>query len=94
AGLLLVNIAPFFGVVFGHGWIRLLACVSVAVAIGFQSAVDAVMGVSPLYALSFPVGAILFAYMLLRSTVVTLWQGGITWRGTFYPLEELKRGLV
>jgi hypothetical protein len=32
--------------------------------------------------------------MLLRSTVVTLRQGGIIWRGTFYALEELRRGLV
>jgi hypothetical protein len=33
--------------------------------------------------------------MLLRSTVVTLGQGGgIVWRDTFYPLEELKRGVV
>jgi hypothetical protein len=30
----------------------------------------------------------------VRSTVVTLWQGGVTWRGTFYPIEELKRGVV
>ena len=33
-------------------------------------------------------------YMLLRSTVYTLKQGGIIWRGTFYPLEALKRGAV
>jgi hypothetical protein len=39
-------------------------------------------------------GALIFAWMLARSTVVTLWNGGITWRGTFYPLEELKRGVV
>jgi hypothetical protein len=32
--------------------------------------------------------------MLARSAIVTLWQGGIVWRGTFYPLEELKRGVV
>jgi hypothetical protein len=32
--------------------------------------------------------------MLARSTIVTLWKGGIDWRGTFYPLEELKRGAV
>ncbi len=41
-----------------------------------------------------PIGAVLFSYMLLRSTVYTLKQGGIIWRGTFYPLEELKRGAV
>ena len=35
-----------------------------------------------------------FCWMLARSTIVTLWQGGIMWRGTFYPLEELKRGVV
>ena len=32
--------------------------------------------------------------MLVRSTAVTLWQGGVTWRGTFYPIEDLKRGMV
>jgi hypothetical protein len=63
-------------------------------ALAFHASVDIVMRVSPLYALTNPLGALLFAYMLLRSTVVTLWQGGIVWRGTFYPLDELKRGLV
>jgi hypothetical protein len=52
------------------------------------------MRVSPLYALTFPLGALILAYMLLRSTLVTLRQGGIIWRDTFYPLEELRRGLV
>jgi hypothetical protein len=32
--------------------------------------------------------------MLLRSMVVTLWRGGVVWRDTFYPLKQLKRGLV
>ena len=47
-----------------------------------------------LYALTFPLGALILAYMLLRSTLVTLRQGGIIWRDTFYPLDELKRGAV
>lgn len=94
AGLLLLNIAPFFGIFFGHGWIRMLAAFSVVLALGFQCGVDVVMRVSPIYALTFPLGALLFSYMLLRSTAVTLWKGGITWRGTFYPLDELKRGVV
>jgi 2-keto-4-pentenoate hydratase len=71
-----------------------LAAVSVVIAMAFHAGVAVVMRVSPFYALTHPLGAVLFAYMLLRSTVVTLRQGGIIWRGTFYALEELKRGAV
>ncbi|HXN51542.1 MAG TPA: glycosyltransferase family 2 protein [Candidatus Acidoferrum sp.] len=92
--MLLLNVAPFVAVFAGHGWIRVFATIAVAIAMGFHIGVDIVMRVSPLYALTHPIGAVLFCYMLLRSTVVTLWQGGVTWRGTFYPLEELKRGVV
>jgi hypothetical protein len=50
--------------------------------------------VSWLYALTQPVGAAIFFWMLLRSTIVTIRNGGIRWRGTFYSLEELKKGVV
>jgi glycosyltransferase involved in cell wall biosynthesis len=93
-GLLLVNVAPIFGVLLGHGWIRVLAGIALVIAIVFHTGVDIGMRVSPLYALTHPLGALLFCYMLLRSTVVTLKQGGIIWRDTFYPLDELKRGAV
>jgi hypothetical protein len=91
---LLMNVVPFAGVIFGHGWVRILSGVAVVLALAFHVGVDWAMRVSPLYALTHPLGAVLFSYMLLRSTVVTLWQGGVTWRGTFYPLEELRRGVV
>ena len=39
----------------------------------------------------FPIGAVLLIYSLLRSMTVTLRQGGVRWRGTFYPLTELRR---
>jgi Glycosyl transferase family 2 len=92
--MLLMNVAPFVAVLWGHGWVRVLAVVAVVIALGFHLGVDVVMRVSPLYALTHPLGAILFCYMLTRSTVVTLWRGGVEWRGTFYRLEELKRGVV
>jgi glycosyltransferase involved in cell wall biosynthesis len=94
SGTLLMNVAPFFGVIFGHGSVRVLAGIAVVIALGFHVGVDMVMRVSPLYALTHPLGAILFGYMLLRSTAITLWHGGVTWRGTFYRLEELKKGVI
>ena len=94
AGMLLLNVVPFFAVFAGHGWIRILSAIAVAVALGMHVSVDVVNRVSPLYALTHPIGAVLFCYMIARSVAVTLWEGGVTWRGTFYPLKELKRGVV
>jgi glycosyltransferase involved in cell wall biosynthesis len=94
AGLVLMNILPFVGLFMSHGWIRVFCAIAVLIAVCFEAGVALVMRVSPLYALTQPLGALLFCYMLLRSTVVTLWQGGIIWRDTFYPLEVLKRGVV
>jgi glycosyltransferase involved in cell wall biosynthesis len=92
--MLLFNVAPFLGLAFGGGWVRVLAGIAVGVALGFHVGGDVVMRVSPLYCMTLPLGAVLFAYILLRSTVITLRQGGIYWRETFYKLEELRRGLV
>ena len=92
--LLAMNVVPFVGLFLGHGWIRAFAVIAVLIALCFHLGVDVVMQISPLYCLTLPLGAAVFAYMVLRSTVVTLRQGGIVWRDTFYPLDELRRGLV
>jgi glycosyltransferase involved in cell wall biosynthesis len=92
--LLLFNVVPFAGVSLGHGWVRVLAAVCVFVPLCFLASVDFVMGVSPFYCVTLPLGAVMFSYMLLRSTFITLKQGGIIWRGTFYKLDELRRGVV
>jgi glycosyltransferase involved in cell wall biosynthesis len=94
AGVFLLNVLPFFTVFAGHGWIRIFSAIAVVVAIFMHGGMALVNKVSPLYALTHPIGAVLFCYMIVRSVTVTLWQGGVTWRGTFYPLKELKRGVV
>lgn len=38
----------------------------------------------------FPAASLLMLYTMVRSMAVVLWKGGITWRGTFYPLSELR----
>lgn len=95
AGLFALSVLPIVGLFFGQGWIRVLASVSVLIGVGFQAGIAGiVMHVSPLYALTQPLGAMLMTYMIARSAFVTVKQGGIVWRETFYPLEELKRGQV
>lgn len=94
AGMLLLNVAPFVALFAAQGWMRVLAGIAAVCAILLHAAADRQSRVSLLYALTYPIGAILFCYMIVRSVAVTLWQGGVTWRGTFYPLEDLKRGVV
>jgi glycosyltransferase involved in cell wall biosynthesis len=42
-------------------------------------------------ALLFPLASALMFYTLLRSMIVVLARGGVSWRGTFYPLSELRK---
>jgi cellulose synthase/poly-beta-1,6-N-acetylglucosamine synthase-like glycosyltransferase len=46
------------------------------------------------YVLGYPLTTALFVYILLRTMLLNLFQGGIYWRGTFYPLKELKSNRV
>jgi len=93
-GLIAMCIFPWVALPFVHGWALLFAGIAVGLAIILDIGVCVELRASPVYALTFPIGALIFVWMLVRSTIVTLWSGGITWRGTFYPLKELKRGVV
>ena len=41
----------------------------------------------------FPVGAFLMAFACWRSAIITLRQGGVRGRASFYPLAQLRKGL-
>jgi cellulose synthase/poly-beta-1,6-N-acetylglucosamine synthase-like glycosyltransferase len=41
-------------------------------------------------AVLYPLGGLLFSFVLLRSMVITLHRGGVVWRDTFYPLDQLR----
>ncbi len=65
----------------------LVAC-SMTVAyrtMGAMSRIDA------RYGWLYPLGAMAFLYAMLRSMAVVWWQGGVRWRGTHYPLKELRQ---
>ena len=92
--VLAISVLPFLGLLLGQGFARLCAGVAATAAIAMLSWQARRSGVSWLYGFTHPLGALIFSYMLLHSMAVTLWRGGVEWRGTFYPLEELRKGLV
>ena len=94
AGTLLMFLLPWAALPFVRGWARVFAAVAIVLPVLAQAGAALEFEESPLYAVTQPLGALIFAWMLVRSTIVTLRQGGIRWRGTFYAIEELKRGVV
>jgi len=89
-----LNLVPFFGVLFAPGWTRLGYAIALASMFGLYAGIWRRDEISPWYFLLHPVSTVLFIYTILRSMCVTLWNGGVEWRGTFYPLADLKKGLV
>lgn len=93
-GLAFLNYGPFLGLWLAHGWARvpyaiaLISLFLIYVGMSWRSAVP------PYYFFLHPVSTTLFIYTLLRSMILTLWNDGIVWRGTKYPLEELRKGMV
>lgn len=92
--LLLLNLGPFAGLAFAPGWARLGYALAVAALVLIYLGMSRYSRISPLYVVLHPVSTLLFAGTLLRSMLLTLARGGVVWRGTKYPLEELRKGLV
>jgi len=92
--LLFLNLGPFVGVWFASGWSRAGYLVALLSMFAIYAGMSLRTKIAPYYFLLHPVSTLLFNYALLRSMVVTLRDGGVTWRGTKYPLEELRKGLV
>ena len=90
AGLLWPFVA--LGVATGPAWWCYLATVGVMFGVGCDQ--PRFTGGRWWYGFLLPVGLVLMNFIVWRSMVVTLWTGGITWRGTFYPLKDLKDNKV
>jgi len=93
-GLAFLNLMPFLGLWLAHGWERLPYAIAVISMFLIYLGMSWRSGVPAYYFLLHPVSTALFIYTLLRSMFHALWNDGIIWRGTRYPLEELRKGMV
>jgi len=93
-GLGFLNLGPFLGVWLAHGWARLPYAIALVSLFGIYYGMSGMSAVPAYYFFLHPVGTSLFMYTLLRSMIQTLANGGVVWRGTKYPLEELRKGMV
>jgi glycosyltransferase involved in cell wall biosynthesis len=93
-GLAFLNLWPFVGVWLAHGWQRLPYAVALGSMLVIYIGMSRRSSVPPYYFFLHPISTLLFVYTLLRSMFLTLWNQGIVWRGTKYPLEELRKGMV
>ncbi|HEY6182186.1 MAG TPA: glycosyltransferase family 2 protein [Terriglobales bacterium] len=93
-GLAFLNLVPFVGTIFVHGWSRLPYAVALGSMLLIYAGMSRRSSIPPYYFVLHPVSTTLFSYTVLQSMLLTYRQGGVIWRGTLYPLEELKKGLV
>lgn len=91
--VVLMNILPFWALWFTSGITQILFGSAVIVrlvsfAVGLSN-----MGIDPRYFVWSIVSPYIYIYVILKAVVTTLKNRGITWRGTYYSLDQLKANL-
>ncbi len=89
-----LNIMPFAGILVANGYARIPYAIALGCLFFLYLGMSLFSDVRPWYFLLHPIGTLLFIYTMLRSMFFALRNGGVEWRGTVYPLDELRRGLV
>ena len=94
--LFITNVLPFFNIIFSRGPARVLSAPSVLLtcAMYLFHARHTKSRTNLWYAALHPFSVCVFLYAMFNSVITTLANDGIEWRGTHYPLANLKRNIV
>ncbi|HEU5217411.1 MAG TPA: glycosyltransferase, partial [Gemmatimonadales bacterium] len=91
---LIVGLGPLAALLLGSGWLRVFGGLAVLAHVSVHLFVAIQTRLPKRAVLLYPAVYLLFAWIVLRAMVLNLHQGGIVWRGTFYPLSELRKNRV
>ena len=84
-------VCPFLGLLLAPGWARAPFAVAVAMIALAYTLTGRYMAGSPWMFLTCPIAALVFGFATLQSAYLAVRDGAITWRGTKYSLEELRK---
>ena len=87
---MLLGILPLWGLLFSQGAVRMLFGLAVCLRLFSFVMGGRRVGIKPWHACWILVTTYICIYMTIKAVAVTLFRGGINWRGTFYPLSVLK----
>ena len=93
AALLIIGVWPAIGL-FAGPWQARTLCLATFASMALTVKTSSFLKLNPAYGFVFPLGALVFLYCMVRSAALTYRQGGIVWRGTLYPLEDLRKGIA
>ena len=92
AGQLLLFFFPFIAIFIAGGWASWVFGISILTMLAvYALLIHSLIGKVGKELLVFPVTVCILSYIVVRSVWLTLRQGGINWRGTFYVLDQLKK---
>ena len=94
AVLLTFGLWPYLALLATEGMIWGLNLLSVLLLTALLMRGAILHGERKRFAWGFPLGICLFSWIMLRTMILNLYQGGIVWRGTYYPLDQLRRNRI
>lgn len=92
SGLFISQLFPFIALFLTSGATQLTYALSIVMLIlAYHDTANKMAKGANVYLTVFPITVLLFIYTIARATILTLFRGGIIWRGTFYSIKQLKK---
>ena len=88
------NLVPYVSLFFARGLGLYLILLSLVMMFAIFSQAAKKMDYSPMVLFLAPLGSWLIWFAQLRSVIITLYNGGVSWRDTKYNLSDLRKNMI